>query len=184
MEHRCGVKLAGVKPVGKLGKVNITCEKLWVLKLLKPTDNLTRFPAESRAVLRAGWLPCLFCGFGYFFFPCWLPAICSSRNVVAFQSQFQITDMPAPAPSKALPGREAAGSSPNLQCCFSSSRCCSASWGCWPRQGEKECGSRRDSWGTGSVVYLVPWGGFVGQKSVLFEEERIWGAQLWRSRTF
>lgn len=96
----------------------------------KPTDNLTWFPAESRAVLRAGCLLCLFCGFGYFFFsPCWLPAICSSRNVVAFQSQFQRTDLPAPAPSKPLPGREAAGSSPTLQCCFSSSRCCSACCG-------------------------------------------------------
>lgn len=68
MEHRCGVKLAGVKPVGKEGKV-IMCEKLGVFKLLmcsylKPTDNL---PAESRAVLRAGCLLCLFCGFGYFF---------------------------------------------------------------------------------------------------------------------
>lgn len=73
MEHRCGVKLAGVKPVGK---VNIMYEKLGMFKLLmcsvpvhlKPTDNLTWFPAESRAVLRPGCLLCLFCGFGYFFF--------------------------------------------------------------------------------------------------------------------
>lgn len=78
---RCGVKLAGVEPAGKLGKVNIECEKLGVFKLsmcsvcvctdmcsyLKPTDNLTCLPAESRAVLRAGWLLCLFCGSGYFF---------------------------------------------------------------------------------------------------------------------
>lgn len=175
----------------KLGKVNILCEKLGVFKLflwacavclctgmcsyLNPTDNPTLLPPESRAVLRAGWLLCLFCGFGYFF-PCWLPAICSSRNVVAFQSQFQITDMPVPAPSKPLPGREAAGSSPNLYCCFSSSRCCSASCGCRGRDADPE---------RGKVMWEQEW--LVGerqccltsalrrQKSILFEEKVEFG---------
>lgn len=77
-------------------------------------------------------------------FPSWrLPAICSSRDVVAFQSPFQIMDIQVLVPSKYLPGREAAGGFSNLCCCFSNSSCCfAACWyrgrdagGAWPGEG-------------------------------------------------
>lgn len=82
-----------------------------------------------------------------FLFPSWrLPAICSSRDVVAFQSPFQITDIQVLVPSKYLPGREAAGGFSNLCCCFSDSSCCfAACWyrgrdagGAWPGEGMLE----------------------------------------------
>lgn len=142
-------------------------EKLGMFKLLmcsvpvhlKPTDNLTWFPAESRAVLRPGCLLCLFCGFGYFFF---FPADCqqsvhpgmlwrskgSSRSVIC---QHQLL------PRLFLGGKQQAQlSQPSvlLLCLLWLQR-----EGSSPTKGKREWRSRRDWRGRGSVVYLEAlWG--------------------------
>lgn len=129
---------------------------------LKPTDNLTWFPAESRAVLRAGCLLCLFCGFGYFFSPLliasnlFIQECCGiskpvPENWSASTSSFQASSWEGSSRQLSYP------SVLPLQQQMLLSLLCVSREGCWPRQGK------------GSVC---------GEEAVVFfwcPEEVLWG---------
>lgn len=114
---------------------------------LKPTDNLTWFPAESRAVLRAGCLLCLFCGFGYFFFPLliasnlFIQECCGVSKAVpenwsASTSSFQASSWEGSSRQLSYPS----------VLLLQQQMLLSFLWvhreGCWPRQGKGSVGKR------------------------------------------
>lgn len=118
----------------------------------------------------------LFCVFP---FSQWLPAICSSRSVLGFQSPFQITDTQVWVPSKNRLGEKqqaalltfTAASQVASRCCFASS------WyrgrdagGAWPSMGR---GKRGDCL-TGALRRLRG----AESSSASLKKEKIWGLQL------
>lgn len=117
----------------------------------------------------------LFCAFP---FSQWLPAICSSRSVLGFQSPFQITDTQVWVPSKNRLGEKQQAA---LLTFTAASQV--ADTALLPLGTEGEMLGEPDparGEGKGGIAYLVPWGGFMGQKAVLllWKKEKIWGLQL------
>lgn len=112
----------------------------------------------------------LFCAFP---FSQWLPAICSSRSVLGFQSPFQITDTQVWVPSKNCLGEKQQAA---LLTFTAASQVADTALLPLGTEGEM-LGEPDPAWGEGKggIAYLVPWGGFMGQKAVLL---------LWKKRRF
>lgn len=136
--------------LGKPRRVCVTCRKLFhahvstcsvchctcMHSYIKSTYKLILLTDECVAVRRA------VCFVVFSPHDC-QQSVCSSRNVLGFQSSFQITDTQVSVPSKYLPRKEAASNCTNLYCSFSSSRCCFAS--CWD-SGNDAGGSDPERW--------------------------------------
>lgn len=122
----------------------------------KPTDNLTWFPAESRAVLRAGCLLCLFCGYGYFFFP---PADCQQSVHPGMLWHFKASSRELICQHQLLPSLFLGGKQQAALLPFSAASpaadaaqlAVGAQGGMLTQAGQRQC-----VWGRGSGVFLVP----------------------------